>query len=82
MNKIGQEEIAKVLIKADKPLARVEIAKQVGDSPNKVSKYICKMIKRGEIDYIDLDRIEALRLYNSKRRLRLFFWSSKKFTTH
>lgn len=76
MDKIGQEEICNILEKVGKPLSRVQIAELLGESPDKVSKLVHRLIEIKEIKFIEVSRIKAKKLLGDKaplRRLRLYY---------
>jgi len=62
-----------ILQKADKPLSRTEIARQLSEGMEKVSLQIKKMLKYNEIKCIEINRIQALEFYGCKRRMRLYY---------
>ena len=80
---MGQEEVIKFLEKCEKPLTRRQIAEGIKENPIKVSHSIQKLIKWGEIDFIECssEEVEQIAGYTTGRRTRLFFIreSKKKF---
>lgn len=75
---MGQSEIIQVLEKAKKPLSRKEIAIALQEDALKieaikVSMLLKKMLKYSEIKCIEIDRSQAIKHYNCKRRMRLYY---------
>ena len=70
---MGQEEIIVCLTKEKKPLARKEIAKQTGINPIHVSHLLNKLLKHKEIKCMEIDRHQAKKFYNVKRRMLLYY---------
>ena len=76
MNKIGQEEICEVLRKFKKPLTRLQIAIELDENPNKVSKIIRILLNHNDIKSVEISRIEAKNLLGKDapyRRLKLYY---------
>jgi len=70
---MSQQDVIKILEKNKKPLAVIDIAKLINDDPYKVSKELARMLKYSEVYFIEIDRFEAMKRYNCKRRMRLWF---------
>lgn len=71
---MGQSEIIEVLNNSEKPLSGKELAKLVGQSfQGAVSIILKKLLDQKEIKCIELDRLQAMKLYGSKRKLRLYY---------
>ena len=68
-----QEEILKLLQKKGRPLGRTEIAEILQERPQKVSNRIKQMLKSKQIKCLEIDRFEARRRFNSRRRMRLYY---------
>lgn len=76
MIKVSQEDIILLLEKVKKPLSRKEISDILNERPEKVSLKIKDLIKYGEIEFKEISRIEAKKLYGDKapfRRMRIYF---------
>ena len=70
---MGQQEIFELLEGRDEPLARREIAELLEITEISVSLIIRKLLKHNDVDFIELDKNEAMRKFNCKRRMRLYF---------
>ena len=73
---MGQEEICDCLRKFNKPLSRTQIAKELNEDPNKVSKIIKVLLLHNEIRCVEISRIEAKEILGPNapyRRLKLYF---------
>ena len=73
---MGQFEICELLKNYKKPLPRFMIARLLNEDPNKVSKLLNKLLDHNEIKCIEIDRIEAKKLFGDNspyRRLRLYY---------
>jgi len=73
---MSQEEVLSILEKSDKPLARIDIAKLLNKNPVIISHAITQLIKFHEINFIEIDRIEAMKLYKCKRTMKLYYVST------
>lgn len=72
---MGQGEVLSILEKQNKPLSRTEIANILQEPPEIISHLIKKLIKGDYIKIIEIDRVQAMKLYHSKRRMRLYYSS-------
>jgi len=72
---MGQEEVLKVLEKAKIPLAVSEIAELLSERTCKISLTLSKLLKYSEIEFIEIDRVEAMKRYGCKHRMKLYFVS-------
>lgn len=70
---MGQSEIIRLLEKEEEPLSVGLIALKLKDDPKKISKRLNKMLKFGEVDFIEIDRKVAMEKYNCKKRMRVWF---------
>lgn len=70
---MSQEDILNVLKKYNKPMSRSEIAKVLSDDLVHVSHLIFKLIKSNHIKIIEIDRYEAMKRCNCKKRTRLYY---------
>ena len=71
-----QGEILTLLEKEEKPISRREIGiKLKVENLIKISFAIRKLLKHEEIECIELNRIQAWKHYNCKRRMRLYYVS-------
>lgn len=70
---MGQEEVIKFLEKQKNPLSSGEIASAMNENKNKISVIISKLLKHGEINYIEINRLKALDNYGCKRRMKLYY---------
>ena len=70
---MSQEEVIDLLQKMKEPIAVSDIAKMIEDDAYKISKELNKMLKYNEVNFIEIDRFEAMKKYNCKRRMRLWF---------
>ena len=73
---LGQIDVINVLEKADKPMSRTQIAKELDDSPITISNVIKVLLKHEEIKCIELDRYQSAKLLNWKnpiRRTRFYY---------
>ena len=70
---MGQIEVYKLLLNVKEPIPAREIAKKLNDNIDKIFKALRKMIKINEIDFIEIETSEALKKFNSKRRMRLYY---------
>jgi len=71
---MGQQEIIECLKEANRPLTALEIAEKLGQGMNVVCERLNRMLKGGDIYYIELDRFTARLLFNNnvKRRMKLY----------
>ncbi len=79
---MGQEEILRFLEEMPEPLTRLEIADELKENPIKISKILSRLVNGGDVDYIELDRLEAIEMTKQKngtwdnfvkRKIRLFY---------
>jgi hypothetical protein len=73
---MSQEDICEVLKKYNKPLTRTQIAEELNENPNKVSKIIKVLLIHQEIKCIEISRLEAKTMLGDKapyRRLKLYY---------
>jgi len=73
VKKIGQSEVIKLLEKASEPLSVGQIATMLDDDQKKISNDLNKMIQYKEVKYKEITKEIALKKYNCKRRMRLYF---------
>jgi len=73
---MGQQEVIDILKKVGKPLSRSEIAKLLDWDPNKTSQVIARVIKDkfNPVKFKEVDRVQALKIYGCKRRLKIYFY--------
>ena len=62
-----------MLRKNKKPMARGEIAQELGIDAIRVSHAIQRLLKHHEVKAIELDRYQAKERYNCSRRIRLYY---------
>lgn len=70
---MGQAEIIKVLEKCKVPMSADELAKKLGTTKIKVCMDLAPMLKYNEVECIELKRELAMKFYNCKRKLRLYY---------
>lgn len=74
---MGESEVIKIIEEENFPLSLNEICLKLGDNSNnkkyQVNKIICKLVKHGEIRYIELDRLLARKFLNCKKGIRLYY---------
>ena len=73
---MGQEEVYNCLKSHKKPLSRTEIAEILNENANKISTLINVLLKHSEIKYIEIDRVEAKKIFGDKapfRRMKLYY---------
>jgi len=70
---MSQSKIIDLLEKEDRPLSAGEISKLMGDNQKKISRCLASMLKYHEVCFIEIDRIEAMKNYNCKHQMRLWF---------
>jgi Mn-dependent DtxR family transcriptional regulator len=76
---MGQEEIYNYLKEKKEPLSRTEIADATGVNKLLVSSLLNKLVKAKEVDYVELDRIQAMERtghlgkHKVRQRMRLFY---------
>lgn len=70
---MGQSDIIEVLERIKKPMARCEIARELNANQELISHNIARLVKNNSIKIIEIDRIEAMKLYHCKRRMRLYY---------
>lgn len=69
---MGQAEIIKLLQRVGTPLTARQISNILGEPECKINKRLSKMIGNA-IECEDIDRKLAMKLYKSKRCLRIYF---------
>lgn len=74
---MSQDSIYSLLLEKEEPITLGEIAKELGLNPKHLSKAIAKMIKYGEIMFIELDGHIMWQKYKVKRRSRLYYIKDK-----
>jgi len=70
---MSQSEIIDLLEKEEKPLSVGEISKLLDGNQKKISRGLAMMVKYGEVSFIEINRIEAMKNYKCKHRMRLWF---------
>ncbi len=70
---MSQGEILEVLKKEKKPLSAAEIINQLDINPKRVYVLIKILLKYEEIKCIEIPKDLAMKLYRSKRRMRLYY---------
>ena len=76
---MSQSEVIGILKKSKEPLSLGQISELLGYEINtrcaykSVSRAICHLLKYREIKAIEIDRNEAMKRYNCKRRIRLYY---------
>jgi len=73
---MGQGEIIKCLEKHKEPISRRHIAKEINYDVVKVSHLLKKLLSKGEIKCIELDRVQAGKMLGMKsafRRTRFYY---------
>ena len=70
---MSQSDIIEILEREKKPLSRGEIAKALNGDAVHVSHSIARLVKGKCIKIIEIDRHEAFKKYNCKRRMRLYY---------
>lgn len=68
-----QEKILRVIKRSGKALGRTEIAKILNERPEKITNRITQMVKSNQLGCIEIDRHEAKKRFNAKRRMRLYY---------
>ena len=74
---MSQSEVLELLKKEIEPITVREMSIKLNDSYIKISKDINKMLKYKEVCFIEMDRVEALKKFKCKRRVRLFYINKK-----
>lgn len=72
-----QQEIITLLEKMKKPLTAKEIADLLEASITNIRNDLRKMLHYGEVEFCEIDKDIALKFFNSKRRLRVFYLEKK-----
>lgn len=72
---MGQGEIIEILKNNKSPMRGREIAELLHQDFKNIINTISKLLKYGELKYIEVDRIDALKKFGSKRKLRLYYIS-------
>ena len=73
---MGQEEVCNCLKKCKIPVSRTQIANELKEDPNKISKIIRALLIHNEIKCIEISRIEAREMFGPKapnRRIKLYY---------
>ena len=70
---MSQSEIIDLLEKESEPLSVGEISKLLNDNQKKISKCLASMLKYNEVCFVEIDRLEAMKIHNCKHRMRLWF---------
>lgn len=70
---MSQIEIIEVLEKSNVPLSASEICEKLQQRQVKISALLKKLIKHGDVEYIELDRRLSMKFYKCKRKLRLYY---------
>lgn len=74
---MGQEEVYKTLLNADKPLSAQEIAQRMNvELNNSLFCAIRKLVEQKEILFINLEPALSKEIYNCTKAIRLFFTES------
>jgi len=68
-----QEAIINLLKKKGVPLGRSEIATLLKERAQKVTNRLTKMVKSNQVHCMEIDRFEAKKRFNAKRRTRLYY---------
>jgi len=68
-----QSDVIEVLEKNKKPMSRTDIAKELNEDINLISHIIARLVKAHDIKCIEINRIQAMKLYHCKRRMRLYY---------
>jgi predicted transcriptional regulator len=70
---MSQQDILDVLKKENKPLSRTEIAEILEINATSVSLRLNKLLKYNEVKIIEIKSIDAKKLYNSNRAMKLYY---------
>lgn len=70
---MGQQEIEELLREQKRPMAGREIAELLDESSKKIFKLINKLLENDDILFIELDRVNAKKLFNSNKRMKLYY---------
>ena len=70
---MGQGDVIEFLRKQKEPLSRREIAEKMNECDTKISAILRKLCEYEEVHSIEIDRLEAMIKYNSKRGLKVFY---------
>jgi len=70
---VSQSEVIDVLQKANKPLSRTEIAMLLNQEATKISFLLKKLLRGGDIKVVEINRKQAIKNYNCKRRMRIYY---------
>lgn len=71
---MGQQEIIEILSKIHFPLSRADLSILLNDTVEKTSKHLKTLLHTGDIKSIEVDKDLSLKVFNSKRRLRLYYF--------
>lgn len=70
---MSQQDVLNILIEFNKPVSRGEIAKELDEQPCKISKILLKLLIQKEIKCIEIDKEQANKMYNCRRRIKLYY---------
>lgn len=70
---MSQADIIFVLEKYKRPMSRTEIAKELEKDLVLIAHNIAACVKSHEVKVIEIDREQAMKVYNCKRRMRLYY---------
>lgn len=70
---MSQSEVIDILEAHKKPMSRTEIAKILNVNAVIVSHSIMRLVKNKGVKIIEIDREQAMKYYNCKRRMRLYY---------
>lgn len=70
---MSQEDIIKFLKNKKIPLSVDEISKHMDTNKSRVFVLIKILVQHKEIKFMEINREVALKLYNSKRRMKLYY---------
>jgi len=73
---MGQEDILNILKKKNEPLTRGEITQLVDSmlmNAAAIGSAINKLVKYGEIEFLNMDRLLAKKFYGCKHSIRLYY---------
>lgn len=74
---MGQSDIIELLEKSDRPLSRSEIAQELNSAPSNISVLLKTLLDWNEIMFEEIDKELALKKYNCKKRMKLYFSPNK-----
>lgn len=70
---MGQGDVLEVLEKNKKPMAAIDIARVLKCDRITINHCLARLIHSRSVKIIEIDRHQALKLYKSKRRMRLYY---------